>query len=286
MGVVDQFERAGHKIGGFDAEVSGNLPAGAGLSSSAAFEVATAGFLMALRGIRLDPMAVAKLCHRAENEFVGVRSGLLDQATSIFGRANHVVHLDFQSEEISTIPFSAALVLVIAHSGAKHDLGQSQYNVRRQECAAAATALGAANLGEITSARLADRRGSLDPVLYRRAAHIVGENERVVQAVRALQNENATELGALMNASHESSRTNFENSTPELDRLVTIAQGLPGVLGSRLTGGGFGGGTVTLAEVSRAPEIIERMCAYSPGAFACRVADGAATIWPGAGRPH
>jgi galactokinase len=197
-----------------------------------------------------------------------------------------VVHLDFQSEEISTIPFSAALVLVIAHSGAKHDLGQSQYNVRRQECAAAATALGAANLGEITSARLADRRGSLDPVLYRRAAHIVGENERVVQAVRALQNENATELGALMNASHESSRTNFENSTPELDRLVTIAQGLPGVLGSRLTGGGFGGGTVTLAEVSRAPEIIERMRAYSPGAFACRVADGAATIWPGAGRPH
>ncbi|HEY2614716.1 MAG TPA: hypothetical protein VGI42_03340, partial [Chthoniobacterales bacterium] len=271
---------------GFNAEVSGNVPAGAGLSSSAAFEVATAGFLMALNGIHLEPMEVARLCQRAENEFVGVRSGLLDQATAVFGRANHLVHLDFQTEEIRTIPFPAKLALVIADSGAKHNLLRSQYNARREECVAAAEALGVASLREVTPARLSDARGSLDPVLYRRAAHIVGEIDRVAQAVEALQNGNSALIGELMDASHESSRTNFENSTAELDLLVEIAQSLPGVFGARLTGGGFGGGTVTLVQASAAGEVARQIGAqythrsgHSPATFVCRVADGAAVTW-------
>lgn len=280
LGVVQQFELAGHRIGGFDAIVSGDVPAGAGLSSSAAFEVATAGFLMALHGIRLEPMAIAKLCQRAENEFVGVRSGLLDQATSVFGRANHVVHLDFQSGEIRTIPFPADVSLLIANSGTQHQLSQSEYNTRREECAAAAMALGVSSLREVSSAQLETARRTLDPILFRRAAHIAGENERVAQALDALEHHDAARLGSLMNASHESSRVNFENSTPALDRLVQVARTLPGVLGSRLTGGGFGGGTVILVETEAAAATAQEMARHSPLAFVCRTADGAAMTWP------
>jgi galactokinase len=279
LGVVQQFELAGHRVGGFDATVSGDVPAGAGLSSSAAFELATAGFLMALNGIRLKPMVVAKLCQRAENDFVGVRSGLLDQATSVFGRANHVVHLDFRSEEIKTIPFPANVSLIIANSGERHRLQQSEYNTRRKECSAAAKALGVPSLREVSPAHLQSTRGALDPILFRRAAHIVGENERVAQALVALEHGDAARIGSLMNASHESSRINFENSTPGLDRLVQVARTLPGVLGSRLTGGGFGGGTVTLVETEVAADTARQMARHSPLAFVCRTADGAAMTW-------
>jgi galactokinase len=280
LGVVQQFELAGHNIAGFDATFSGDLPAGAGLSSSAALELATAGFLMSLHGIRLEPMAVAKLCQRAENEFVGVRSGLLDQATSVFGRANHVVYLDFRSEEIRTIPFPANVSLIIANSGTQHQLQQSEYNTRREECAAAAKALGVRSLREVSFAQLQTAQRGLEPVLFLRAAHIVGENERVARALDALEHGDAIRLGLLMNASHESSRVNFENSRPALDRLVQVARALPGVMGSRLTGGGFGGGTVTLVETEVAADTAGEMAQHSPLAFVCRTADGAAMTWP------
>lgn len=120
----------------------------------------------------------------------------------------------------------------------------------------------------------------MDPVLFRRAAHIIGENERVARAAEAFQQGDARTFGRLMNASHESSRTNFENSTPELDRLVAMARALPGVLGSRLTGGGFGGGTVTLVEIAAAEAIARELAKHSPLAFVCRAADGAAITWP------
>lgn len=286
LGVVQQFLNEGYELSGFDAEVSGDLPAGAGLSSSAAFEVATAGLLMKLHEIRMEPLAIAKLCQRAENEFAGVQSGLLDQATSMFGRADHLVYLDCQSEEVRTIPFPAGFALVIAESGMKHNLLRSLYNTRRDECSAAAEALGAESLRDVTPDHLELARGSLDPVLYQRAAHIVGENDRVWRAVNALEKADVTEVGALMNASHESSRTNFENSTPELDQLVTIARSLPGVLGSRLTGGGFGGGTVTLVHAAEANDVVEMLRAkyrevsgQLQPAFVCRIADGAAALW-------
>ena len=286
LGVVQQFIRDGHQLSGFEAAVSGDVPAGAGLSSSAAFEVATAGFLMKLHDLELDPLNVAKLCQRAENEFVGVRSGLLVQVTSVFGRADHLVYLDCQSEAIRTIPFPPNYALVIADSGKKHNLLQSQYNMRREECAAAARALGVESLRDVSAERLAETRPWLDPVLYKRAAHIVGENGRVWQAVEALRTGDTAAIGALMYASHESSRTNFENSTGDLDALVEVARSFDGVLGSRLTGGGFGGGTVTLVPAGQAQAIAERIqteysqrTGYSPAAFVCRIADGAAVHW-------
>ena len=286
LGVVQQLQRAGYTIRGFEAEISGDVPSGAGLSSSAALEVATAGFLMKLHALRIDPLEVAKLCQRAENEFVGVRSGLLDQATSVFGRADHLVYLDFKTEAISVIAFPPNFALVIADSGKKHNLLQSQYNNRREECSAAAEALGAASLRDVTLEQLAGARATLDPVLNKRAAHVVGENDRVWKAVDALKRGDASAIGELMNASHESSRTNFENSTPELDALVEVARSLGGVLGSRLTGGGFGGGTVTLVEAEQAEAVAQQLrttyakqSGHSPAAFVCRIADGAAVRW-------
>ncbi len=280
LGVVNQLLRAGHCIGGFEATITSDLPSGSGLSSSAALEVATAGLLMKLHGLRLDPLEVAKLCRRAENEFVGVQSGLLDQATSVFGRADHLVSLDCQTEEIRTVPFPAELALVIADSGKKHSLLASQYNTRREECAAAAKALGVAALREVTPEQLESAHGSLGEVLFRRAAHVVGENARVWQAVAALERGDAAAMGELMNASHESSRTNFENSSGELDLLVARAREIPGVLASRLTGGGFGGGTVTLVRAGQAEAVTEQLRGDgAAGAFVCRIADGAVVHW-------
>jgi galactokinase len=279
LGVVQQLQRGGYNLRGFDASVSGDVPTGAGLSSSAAFEVATAGFIMKLHGFKIAPLEVAKLCQRAENEFVGVQSGLLDQITSVFGRADHLVYLDCQSEEVRTIPFPAGFALVIADSGMKHSLVAGEYNARREECAAAARSLGVRTLREVTPQRLDEARPSMDPLLYRRALHIVGENDRVWRAIAALQNGDAATIGQLMNASHESSRVNFENSTPELDSLTTRARSLPGVLGSRLTGGGFGGGSVSLVRQEHADAVVEALRAHSPAVFVCRIADGAAVHW-------
>lgn len=282
LGVVDELQKAGHNIHGFDASVSGNLPSGAGLSSSAAFEVATACFLMKLHDLRIPPLELAKLCQRAENHFVGVQSGLLDQVTSVFGRADHVVFLDCRKEEVQTFAFPPGLSLLIAESGAKHSLVQGEYNARRNECRAAAEALDVSSLRDVDEATLLAAQPLLDPLLYRRAAHIVGENARVFRAREALALGNAEEFGKLMNTSHESSRVNFENSAPELDVLVEMARSLPGVLGSRLTGGGFGGATVTLVQKKDAEATADALRASygkqtgrATQVFLCGIADGA-----------
>ena len=287
LGVVQQFQLGGKKIGGFEAHIAGDVPAGAGLSSSAALEVATAGFLMQLNDLRVEPLEVAKLCQRAENTFVGVQSGLLDQVTSVFGKADQLVYLDCRTEEIQTIPFPAGFALVIAETGVKHSLIAGEYNARREQCAAAAKALGVAALRDVTPKKLEAAQASLHPLLFRRAAHIVGEDDRVWRAVAALEKGDIAAVGELMNASHESSRLNFENSTPELDLLVAIARSLPGVLGSRLTGGGFGGGTVTLVRLEAAAPVVDALrsgyhekTGHLPAVFICRIADGAAVAWP------
>lgn len=276
LGVVREFMRAGFEIRGFDAEISGDLPVGAGLASSAALEVATAGLLLKLYELQIAPMEIAKLCQRAENDFAGIRSGLLDQATCVFGRAGHVVYLDCQTEEVRTIPFPANCALVIAESGGKHVLLQSFYNTRREECAMAADALGVESLREVTPDHLELGGGSLAPVIFRRATHIVGENDRVWRAIEALEAGDAETLGGLLNASHESSRTNFENSSPELDQLVELARSLPGVLGARLTGGGFGGAIVALVRREAEDTVTERLAAAAKSAFVCRLSDGVA----------
>jgi galactokinase len=280
LGVVRELLDAGVSIDGFSVEIEGDLPPGCGLSSSAALEVATAFFLLKLFDATLPPLAIAKLCQRAEHRFVGVRSGLLDQIASIFGRAEHAVFFDARSEEVRVIPVPPGLALIIAQSGKKRELAEGLYNQRREETRAAAEALGLVALRDISPDEL-DKR-ELPPLLRRRAAHIIGENERVRRALVLLAQNDGHAFGMLMNESHESSRQNFENSTAELDLLVEIARDLPGVFGARLTGGGFGGATVTLCESAAAAQIaaeLARTYARRSGleshVFVCAVADGA-----------
>ena len=284
LGVVSELIELGVAVSGFSAAVEGNLPPRSGLSSSAAFEVATALFLLKLHRTELPPMDVAKLCQRAEHRFANVRSGLLDQVMSIFGRANHLVFFDARSEEVRQIPFPPRLGLIIAESGTERELSRGDYNLRREETSAAARALGLRALRDISLAEL-NKRTDLDPLLRRRAAHVVGENDRVQRALVVLASGDAAEFGALMNASHESSRFNFENSTPELDLLVELARQLPGVLGARLTGAGFGGAAVILCERSRANNVAERLrstyrakTGIASPVFVCEIADGAACL--------
>jgi galactokinase len=280
LGVVRELLDAGLSIGGFSAEIEGDLPPGCGLSSSAALEVATAFVLLKLFNARLSLLEIAKLCQRAEHRFVGVQSGLLDQVTSIFGRSGHAVFFDARSDEVRAIPFPPGLALIIAESGKKRELTEGLYNQRREETRAAAEALGLVALRDISPNELAKR--DLPPLLRRRAAHVVGENERVRRALVLLAQNDGRGFGALMNESHESSRQNFENSTAELDLLVEIACDLPGVYGARLTGGGFGGATVTLCENVEAARIADelaqtynRRSGLKSRLFVCALADGA-----------
>ena len=199
----------------------------------------------------------------------------------MFGRAQHAVFFDSRSEQIRTVPFPASLALIVVESGKKRELVSGDYNLRRTETQAAARAFGVRALRDLTSAQIY-RRLDIPELLRRRALHIVEENERVWRAVELLEAEDGRGFGKLMNASHESSRRNFENSTPELDLLTSIAQRLPGVLGARLTGAGFGGATVTLCERTTANAVALQLARdykaqtrLTAKVFICEIADGA-----------
>jgi galactokinase len=282
LGVVHGFAARGYETGGFSMEIASDLPIGAGLSSSAALEVATATFLKKLFYWKIEPLQMARICRQVENEFVGVNCGLLDQISSVFGRRNCAIFLDCRAETVETVPFPDGLALLITHSGVKHALVGGEYNQRRERCFSAAEKLGARALRDVTSDQLERERGKLSDEEYRRAAHIVGENERVNQGIEFLRTSNAKGFGELMFASHESSRTNFENSTPELDALVRIAREEEGVYGSRLTGGGFGGATVSLVETGQARRIATNFEEKYQGemgiecrTYLCEIDDGA-----------
>jgi galactokinase len=256
-GVIKVLREAGLEIGGLRLQVSSNLPLGSGLSSSAAFEVATAVAALELFGLSIEPMALAKLCQKAENQFVGVRCGLLDQASSVFGKENEVILLDFRATTARTVPLSPGVAMLLVDSGVPHQLTGGEYNERRRQCQAAAAALGVRALRDVTSEVVSS--APLDPLIRARALHITGENERVLAGVTALESGQMQKFGQLMFQSHESSRRNFENSTAFLDALVEIAATIQGVLGARLTGGGFGGSTIWLVEREKTQDILSKV---------------------------
>ncbi|MEI8292884.1 MAG: galactokinase [bacterium] len=280
LGVAEMLARAGAEEGGFEAAYESTLPAGAGLSSSAAIEVATAVLLTRLYPLELSRLDLAKLCRRAENEFVGVNCGLLDQASSVFGKKDHLVYLDCRSETVDSISFPPHLGLLIINSGVKHALTGGEYNERREQCFEAARHMGVPTLRDASSAQL--EAAEMPELAKRRARHVVGENERVFLAVEALRSGRAEALGGLMTASHRSSMENFENSTPELDLLVELANSQPGCLGARLTGGGFGGAIVALVENESAEavhaaveEAYNSRIGIKATGILCRAGDGA-----------
>ncbi len=260
-GVAAMLRKAGHALGGLDLSIAGDVPPAAGLSSSAAIEVAVAGAMRDAFVLEIDDVALARLCQRAENEFVGVQSGIMDQFASALSRRGHALLIDCATLAYEHIPLridEAGMAVVIANSGVRRELASSAYNARREESAAGLQALRDALSRPNATYRdfAADEVALLaiqpDDVPLRRARHIVTEIARVRAAVAALRRDDFAVAGGLLNASHASLRDDYEVSVPDLDLLVELAQAQPYVAGARLTGAGFGGCTVNLV---RAPSI-------------------------------
>ena len=243
---------AGLDIGGFDAHVRSDVPAGGGLASSAALAVAVLRALRASFSLELDDVALALLAHRAECDFVGTPVGTMDQLAASLGHDGEALFIDTRSLAIERIAVPTELALIVVDSGIPHENAGAGYRMRRDECEAAARALGLTVLRDAT-ATLVAALAAREPLLARRARHVVTENERVVAFVRALRGGDLVACGTLVDASHASLRDDFEVSLPEIDELVSLLRGETGVYGARLVGGGFGGSVLAIARPADAP---------------------------------
>ena len=247
----------------FDALVDSTVPFGGGLSSSAAVEVATATLIEAMTGVSLDPVTKALLCQKAEHEFAGVPCGIMDMFASTMARTDHLMLLDCRSQQIEHIPFvDPNVTVLIMNSNVKHELAGGEYAERRRQCESAAQKVGVNALRDITPYQIEANRGKLDPVEFRRARHVVTEIERTVTAAAAIRAGDWPTVGQLMYASHHSLRGDFQVSCDELDLLVNLAHEIGpqgGVVGSRMTGGGFGGCTVSLVETMQVNAISQAL---------------------------
>ena len=236
----------GSGLGGWDGFITSDIPLGASLSSSAALEVGALRVFSALGGLDWDPVVAAMLAQRAENDWVGMNSGIMDQLVCASGSAGHALLIDCRDLSTTPVPIPAGVSVVILDTSTRRKLTESRYNDRRAECEAAAQLYGVDSLRDLRIDELPDGDGA--GVLVRRARHVVSENGRVLSAVEALSNGDVVSLGHLMNASHDSLRDDFEVSSAELDSIVEAARAAEGCLGARMTGGGFAGCAVALVE--------------------------------------
>jgi galactokinase len=287
LGVAQALIQDGCAFRGANLMVHGEVPMGAGLSSSAALEVASALALLSLTGGSLPLKRIATLCRAAENNFVGAHVGIMDQFVSCFGKNGNALCLDCRSLDFELVPVPEAVKFVICNTMVKHQNSSGEYNRRRAECEQGVLILsgfcpGIKALRDVTSEQLAAHADVLPPVIYKRCRHIVEENARVLETVEAFRSGDLAQVGRLMHASHRSLRDLYEVSCRELDLMVESAQGLPGFYGGRMTGGGFGGCTVNLVESEHAKgfaqQITERYrqkTGIAPDTFICSPADGA-----------
>ena len=262
-GVIRGFQNLGHAVPGFDAYILSSVPGGAGLSSSAALECATATFLEGLLGIELGTREKALLCQKAEHDFAHVPCGIMDQFASAFGAKDHLVLIDCMSAETHRVPFTKPdLTVLISNSMVHHELSDGGYALRRQHTEEALAIIGKSSWRDVTLSDVNDAWEKLGDPVNRRARHVVSEITRTIEAAKALKSDDFEKLGPLMSASHQSLRDDFEVSCMELDLLVDAATKIGrsgGVIGSRMTGGGFGGSTVTLCESAKAHDIAQKI---------------------------
>jgi galactokinase len=247
-GVAWALGERGHALAGWEGVTAGDVPVGAGLSSSAAVEMATARAFHASSGFAWDPREMALAGQRAENDWVGVNSGIMDQMISASGVEGHALLIDCRTLETRPVPLPPGTSVVILDTSTRRGLVDSAYNERRAACEAAAAFLGVPALRDVDAATLEARAGEMDPVALRRARHVVTENARTLEAAEAMARGDAAAMGRLMNASHASLRDDFEVSRKELDVIVELAQAHEGCHGARMTGAGFGGCAVALVE--------------------------------------
>ncbi|MBQ9803996.1 MAG: galactokinase [Lentisphaeria bacterium] len=291
IGMLRELRRFGLPAQAFCAALESNVPLSAGMSSSAALEVAC-GLAFSLAydlGLENDPALLARAGQGVENNYLGLKSGLLDQFSSIFGVKDSLIMSDFRSVEVTdTLTLPAGYAFVVINSMKKHHLVDSDYNVRRQDCESAAMKLAGMfgetvkTLRDVSTEQIAAARANLSWREYRRAQHVIWECSRVNTAMRLIREGDIRSFGRLLFESHESSRLNFENSSPELDILIDIAKSTPGCLGARLSGGGFGGITIHLVRAEKAAQYAEKVCdAYkkqtgiNADSFICAPGDGA-----------
>ena len=290
-GMIKELAKRGFEVTAFDGAIESTVPLSAGMSSSAALETA-AGYAFGKEfGIELEKADWARCGQGVENNYLGLKSGLLDQFSSIFGKKDSMILSDFRTVEVlRTAALPAGYVIVVINSMKKHNLVDSEYNVRRADCEAAAEVMnsivpGAKTLRDISLEQLNAAKDKMSDREYRRALHVVGECTRVMDAIKYLDAGDVESFGNLWFESHISSRDNFENSTPELDYLVELAHTVPGCLGARLSGGGFGGITIHLVKQEAAEEYAKRVCAayelktgIAAESIICSIGDGAKLI--------
>jgi galactokinase len=253
-GMVDALQKSGYKLSGANLAIAGNLPQGAGLSSSASLEVAVGQAMLALTGTEIDRTRLAKIAQTAECDFVGTKCGIMDQLISAQGKAGHALLIDCRSLELTDAPIPDDVAIMIVHSGITRGLVEGHYNERRRQCEAAAKAIGVPALRDADLAML-DAAG-LDDITHARARHVITENQRTPDAAAALAKADLTTLGQLMAESHASMRDDFEITVPTIDQLVTLLQSAIGEEGgARMTGGGFGGACVAIFRRHRTEEI-------------------------------
>jgi galactokinase len=285
-GVFQGFQDRGHHIPGFDAYILSSVPGGAGLSSSAALECCVATLLEGLLDTVLDTKEKALLCQKAEHDFAGVPCGIMDQFASAFGKANRLILIDCQTGEPELVPFeNPDLTVLIANTMVHHELSDGGYAARRKNTEDGLAVIGKKSWRDATLSDVETNWDAMGEPVDRRARHVVGEIARTIAAAEALAKNDFEALGPLMAASHDSLRDDFEVSCKELDLMVDIARAIGrngGVIGARMTGGGFGGSTVTLCESSKAPEIAATLAekyyeatGITPQIFASRPSQGA-----------
>lgn len=289
-GMADYLQRAGHQLSGADLFIDGDVPQGAGLSSSAALEVATGATLLSIAERPIDRVELARIGQQTEHNYIHVMSGIMDQLISALGKQYHALLIDCRDYSTQPIPLRPDAQIIVCNSKVKRELAHSGYNTRRAECDAAVERLQTVlpeiqSLRDVTLDQLNAHADLLPANVLKRARHIVSENARVLDSATALRGGDLKRFGALMNAAHASYRDDFEASVREIEVLVAAAQSIPGVYGSRLTGGGWGGCTVSLVRA----DAIERFCGtvatiyeheigYPPDIYVCTASDGVTVV--------
>ena len=287
LGIAVALEQSGNAPAGADLFVQSEVPIGAGLSSSAAIEVASALALLSLNNAILSLKDIARLCQHAENTFIGARVGIMDQFVSCLGKAGHSLLLDCRSLEFEFIPIPDRVRMVICNTMVKHQHAGGEYNRRREECEEGVRILakwypGVRALRDLSRDQLVQHRHDIPETIYKRCRHVVEENERVLNGGRCLRAGDLHGFGQLMRESHRSLRDLYEVSCPELDVMFELAEDLPGYYGGRMTGGGFGGSTLNFVEAKDAESFADQISAryqqaqgIQPTVYICSAADGA-----------
>jgi galactokinase len=265
-GVIKEFQNKGYMVKPFMVGIYGDVPLGVGVSSSASFEVAIAKFITELSRLNINDQELIEITRNAENNFVGVRCGIMDQLSSVMGKENHVIHVDCRDLSTEYIPFPADKVsLVLIDSLQSHTLSDSGYNTRREECDQLLDIVkehypDTETFRDITSTKLENLKADLPENLYKRGKHYIEENDRVIHSIQALKESDLETLGNLMFQSHQSLSKNYEVSTLELDRLVELAGRQADICyGARLMGAGFGGATINLVKAGKEQNFIEKV---------------------------